>query len=276
MRSVKLPSGNEMPVLGLGTWRMGEDERERGREADALRYGLDLGFTLIDTAEMYGEGGAEEMVAEAIRGRRDQVTIVSKVYPYNASRRAAIEACARSLTRLNTDYIDVYLLHWPGSVPLEETFAVFQDLREAGKIRDFGVSNFDLDLMQEARQSDGGLTATNQIYYNLAQRNAEWALLPWMRKQRIPAMAYSPFDQGRMLGDPALVAVAERHGATAAQVALAWLLEQEAMVAIPKSSSQERVKENHGALDLALTDEDREALDAAFPPPSHAAPIEII
>lgn len=276
MRSVKLPSGNPMPVLGLGTWRMGEDERERGREADALRYGLDLGFSLIDTAEMYGDGGAEEVVAEAIRGRRDQVVIVSKVYPYNASRRAAIEACARSLTRLNTDYIDVYLLHWPGSVPLEETFAVFQDLREAGKIRDFGVSNFDLDLMQEARRRDGEQVATNQIYYNLAQRNAEWALLPWQRRQGIPVMAYSPFDQGRLLDDPELAEVAERHGATPAQVALAWLLGQEGMVTIPKSSSPERVKENHGALELLLTEEDRTALDEAFPPPKRPTPIEII
>lgn len=276
MREVKLPSGNVMPVLGLGTWRMGEDDRERGREADALRYGLDLGFTLIDTAEMYGDGGAEEVVAEAIRGRRDRVVIVSKVYPYNASRRAAVEACARSLTRLQTDYIDVYLLHWPGAVPLEETFAVFQDLRDAGKIRDFGVSNFDLDLIREARRCDGGLIATNQIYYNLAQRNAEWALLPWHRRQGIPVMAYSPFDQGRLLDEPELAGIAERHDATPAQVALSWLLGQEGMVTIPKSSSQARVAENFGALELTLSDEDRAALDRAFPPPKRPMPIEII
>lgn len=276
MRCVTLPSGAEMPVLGLGTWRMGERRTEAAREADALRHGLDLGYRMIDTAEMYGEGGAEEVIAEAIAGRRHEVFLVSKVYPHNASRQGVVEACERSVRRLGTERIELYLLHWPGSHPLEETFAGFEALRAAGKIGDFGVSNFDRDGMEEVRQCDGGRTATNQIYYNLAKRNAEWDLLPWSRQEEMPIMAYSPLDQARMLGDPALAAVAENRGATPAQVALAWLLIQENMVVIPKSSARERVKENLGALEVGLTPGDLTLLERAFPPPEGPARLEII
>lgn len=276
MRSVTLPSGAEMPVLGLGTWRMGESASEAAREADALRYGLDLGYRLIDTAEMYGEGGAEEVIAEAMAGRRDEVFLVSKVYPHNASRQGVVEACERSLARLRTDWIDLYLLHWPGSVPIAETIAGFDDLLAAGKIKDFGVSNFDRAAMEDLRRHDGGRTATNQIYYNLAKRNAEWDLMPWARDNKLPIMAYSPLDQARMLGNAALAEVAERRGATPAQIALAWLLIQERMVVIPKSSSRDRVKENLGALEVGLTASDLTTLDRAFPPPGSPVRLEII
>jgi diketogulonate reductase-like aldo/keto reductase len=279
MKRLLLPSGSEMPVLGQGTWNMGEDPAARRDEVAALRLGLDLGMTMIDTAEMYGEGGAEEVVGEAIAGRRDEVFLVSKVYPHNADRRGVQAACERSLRRLGTERIDLYLLHWRGNVPLAETLEAFVRLREQGKIGDFGVSNFDLDDMLEAAALPGGeLVATDQVLFNLTRRGIEWDLLPWCRERRIPLMAYSPLEsnpqeQGRLLGDPQLAAVARRHGVTPAQVALAWLLRQDGVAVIPKAVRPQHVRENRAALDLELTPEDLAQLDAAFPAPSRRLPL---
>jgi diketogulonate reductase-like aldo/keto reductase len=265
-----------MPVLGLGTWRMGENPRRRAQELDALRYGLELGCRLIDTAEMYGEGAAEEIVGEAIAGRRDGLTIVSKVYPHNATRSGTIEACERSLKRLRIECIDLYLLHWRGATPLEQTFEAFQRLREQGKIGDFGVSNFDLADMVDAARVDEGLTATNQVLYCLSRRGPEFDLLPWMRQRHIPLMAYSPLDQGALLDEPALEKIAAEIGATPAQVAIAWLLAQPGVVTIPKSATRERVKENLGALDFTLPPKALADLDRAFPPPKGKQPLEML
>lgn len=275
MQTVKLVSGAMMPVLGQGTWRMGENGRRRKEEAEALRFGIDLGMTLIDTAEMYGEGGAEEIVGEAIAPNRDQIFLVSKVYPHNATRRGTIAACERSLKRLKTDRLDLYLLHWRGSTPLAETIEAFQELRQAGKIRDFGVSNFDRDDMEEVRSLDQGLTTANQVLYNLSRRGIEWDLLPWCREHDVAVMAYSPLEQGRMLNNSSLRAIAKRHHASAAQVALAWLLHQ-GVVVIPKSSNRDRIQENYAALDLKLTDADLTELNQAFPPPQQAKPLEVL
>ena len=275
MRTVKLPSGNVMPAFGLGTWGMGEDSRRKAQEAAALRYGLDLGLTLIDTAEMYAEGGAEEVVAEAIKGRRDEVFLVTKVYPHNAGRVSMVKSCEASLKRLGTDHVDLYLLHWRGLVPLAETFEAFHALREAGKIRDHGVSNFDRGDMIQSRQHDGGLVATNQLYYNLARRGIEWDLLPWCGENGIPVMAYSPLDQGRVLDRTALRRVAARHQVPTAQVALAWLLNKDGVVPIPKSSNKDRVREFFHAQHLALTAQDLDELEVAFPPPSGPSPLEM-
>ncbi len=276
MRSCTLPSGVEMPVLGLGTWRMGESGRRRTEELDALRYGLDLGYPMIDTAEMYGEGVAEEIVGEAIAGRTRRPFIVSKVYPHNATRTGTVAACERSLRRMGIERIDLYLLHWRGSTPLEETFEAFHRLRDAGKIGDFGVSNFDLDDIEEVAGFDEGLTASNQVLYCLSRRGPEFDLLPWMRKRSIPLMAYSPLDQGRLLRSTALGKVAAELGCTEAQLAVAWLLAQPGVVTIPKSSSRERVQENLGALDVELTQEVTAALDRAFPPPKKKQPLEML
>ena len=271
-----------MPVLGQGTWRMGEDRSRRATEIAALRLGLDLGMNLIDTAEMYGEGGAEEVVAEAIAGRRDEVFIVSKVYPHNATLRGAVEACERSLRRLKTDYIDVYLLHWREDVPLEETLEAFQLLREQGSIVDYGVSNFDVSDMEEAFASPGGdEIATNQVLYNLLHRGIEWDLIPWSRERRIPVMAYSPVghnatEQKRLFGNRTIRAIAERHNATAAQVALAWFFRHPDMVVIPKSSRADHLRENRAAYDLQLTERDHEELDQAFPPPKRKIALETL
>jgi diketogulonate reductase-like aldo/keto reductase len=276
MRSVTLQSGAKMPVLGLGTWRMGEKPRLRTQELAALRHGLDLGYRLIDTAEMYGEGVAEEIVGEAIAGRRDGLTIVSKVYPHNASRAGTMAACERSLRRLGIERIDLYLLHWRGGARLEQTFEAFQRLREQGKIGDFGVSNFDLSDMRDAAHVDGGLTASNQVLYCLSRRGPEFDLLPWMRGRHMPLMAYSPLDQGSLLDEPALQEVAVELGATPAQVAIAWLLAQPGVVTIPKSATRERVKENLGALDVTLSLEILAKLDRAFPPPKTKRPLEML
>jgi diketogulonate reductase-like aldo/keto reductase len=279
MKRLLLPSGNEMPVLGQGTWYMGEDPGARRDEVAALRLGMELGMTLIDTAEMYGEGGAEEVVGEAIAGRRDDVFLVSKVYPHNASRAGVQAACERSLRRLGTERIDLYLLHWRGSVPLAETLEAFVRLREQGKIGDFGVSNFDLDDMLEAAALPGGdLIATDQVLYNLTQRGIEWDLLPWCRERRLPVMAYSPLESnpqehGGLLGNPQLGAVARRHGVTPAQVALAWLLHQEGVAVIPKAVRPQHVRDNRAALDLQLTTEDLAQLDAGFPAPRRRRPL---
>jgi diketogulonate reductase-like aldo/keto reductase len=281
MKRLLLPSGSEMPVLGQGTWNMGEDPGARGDEVAALKLGLDLGMSLIDTAEMYGEGGAEEVVGEAIAGRRDEVFLVSKVYPHNADRRGVQAACERSLRRLKTERIDLYLLHWRGNVPLEETLEAFVRLREQGKIGDFGVSNFDLDDMLEAAALPGGeLVATDQVLFNLLQRGVEWELLPWCRERRIPLMAYSPLEsnpqeQGSLLGNPQLAAVARRHGVSPARVALAWLLRQESVAVIPKAVRPQHVRDNRAALELApaLTAEDLAQLDAGLPAPRRRRPL---
>jgi diketogulonate reductase-like aldo/keto reductase len=282
VRTTLLPSGRPIPVLGQGTWRIGEDPSRRESEIAALRLGLDLGMTLIDTAEMYAEGAAEELVGEAIAERRAEVFLVTKVYPHNATRRGAVEACARSLRRLKTHYIDLYLLHWRGEVPLSETLEAFQLLKEKGRIRDYGVSNFDVDDMEEASALPGGdEIATNQVLYNLAHRGIEWDLTRWCRERRMPIMAYSPVghkstEQKRMLGHPNIRSVASRHDATPAQVALAWLLRQPDIVAIPKASRPEHVRENRAALDIGLTDGDTKELDKAFPPPKRKIPLEML
>lgn len=276
MRSLPLPSGATIPVLGQGTWQMGENAKARSQEIDALKFGIDLGMTLIDTAEMYGEGGAEEVVAEAIKGQRSRLFLVSKVYPHNATRRGMLQACDRSLKRLKTDYLDLYLLHWRGSVPLSETFEALLELRQVGKIRDFGVSNFDQDDLVEARHFDQHLTATDQVLYNLSRRGIEWDVLPWCRQQGIPVMAYSPIEQGRLLKNRALGAIAARLNVTPAQVAIAWLLHQENVVVIPKSSRRDRIQENYAALDIALSEADLDALDQAFPPPVRSQPLEML
>jgi diketogulonate reductase-like aldo/keto reductase len=271
MKLLHLPSDRSVPALGQGTWRMGEKSTQRQAEVAALRLGIDLGMTLIDTAEMYGEGGAEEVVGEAIAGRREQVFLVSKVYPHNASQRGVMAACDRSLKRLKTDCLDLYLLHWRGTVPLAETLAGFQALQQAGKIRDYGVSNFDHDDMEEASALPGGNEiVTNQVLYNLANRGVEWDLLPWCRDRAMPIMAYSPLEQAPrepgMMHHPQLKAIAARHEATPTQVAIAWLLHQDAIV-IPKATNLTHVRENRAALDLGLTPEDLGELDRAFPPP---------
>jgi len=265
---VTLPQGEKVPALGLGTWHMGERAGARKDEVAALKLGIELGMTLIDTAEMYGEGGAEQGVAEASAGQRDKLFIVSKVYPHNASRKGVPAACERSLKRLNTDRIDLYLLHWRGSYPLAETAEAFEKLRDAGKIRHWGVSNLDDDDMQELFSvPNGEACASNQVLYNLSRRGIEWSLLPMCRERGMPIMAYSPIEQGRILRDRTLTDIAKRHNASAAQVALAWLLTQAQVMVIPKASDLQHVRENRGSADLVLTAEDRAALDRAFPPP---------
>jgi diketogulonate reductase-like aldo/keto reductase len=277
MRYLHLPSGAPMPVLGLGTWRMGEAGTAGADVVNALRLGIDLGMTLIDTAEMYGEGGAEEVVGKAIAGRRTEIFLVSKVYPHNATRAGVVAACERSLKRLKTDFLDLYLLHWTGSVPFAETLGGFEELQRAGKIRQHGVSNLDAAELEAWSTCPGGSgVATNQVLYNLARRGIEWDLLPWCRKRRVPVMAYSPVDQGRLLGKRPLKQLAARRGVTPAQVALAWLLHQDGVVAIPKAARPEHVRENRAALDLELTPEELKELDRAFPPPAGPAPLQML
>jgi len=277
VRTARLPSGEAMPALGQGTWYMGDDPRRRADEIAALRLGLDLGMTLIDTAEMYGNGAAEELVAEAIAGRREEVFLVSKVLPGNATRRGTIAACERSLQRLRTDRLDLYLLHWRGGTPLQETLGAFETLVRAGKIRHFGVSNLGVSDLEELWSLEGGAAAaTDQVLYNLTRRGIERDLLPWCRERGVPIMAYSPIEQGRLLRRPELQAVAARHGATPAQAALAWLLRHDDVIAIPKASDARHVRENRAALDLRLTAEDLAALDRAFPPPTGPRPLEML
>ncbi|HEV7476415.1 MAG TPA: aldo/keto reductase [Burkholderiales bacterium] len=273
MKQVLLPAGERMPAFGMGTWYMGEKRSERPAEVAALRLGLDLGIRLIDTAEMYGEGGAEEVVGEAIAGRRDEVFLVSKVYPHNASRQGAVAACERSLKRLKTDRLDLYLLHWRGNIPFAETVAAFEALRAAGKIRHWGVSNLDLADMQELGSAP---VQTDQLLYNLTRRGIEWDLLPWLRERRIPVMAYSPIEQARLLKSRALVDFSKKHGMTPAQAALAWLLAKDDVIVIPKASNPEHLKENLGALKIQLTAAQLAELDRAFPPPKGPSPLEML
>ena len=277
MRYLRLESGDEVPMLGLGTWGIGE-ARTRGADmVTALQLGLDLGMTLIDTAEMYGDGGAEEVVGKAIAGRRDGVFLVSKVYPHNATRKGAVAACERSLKRLGTDRLDLYLLHWRGSVPLAETLAAFQALRDAGTIRHYGVSNFDVADMEELQSLAGGdATTSNQVLYNLARRGIEWDLLPWCRERKVAIMAYSPIEQGRLLGKRRLVALAKARGVSPAQIALAWLLQQDGVIVIPKAAQSGHLRENRAALDLELTPAELAALDEAFPRPQGRTPLAML
>jgi len=274
---ISLPSGALMPVVGLGTWKMGERAREREREIAALQLGIDLGMTLIDTAEMYGDGGAEEIVGRAIEGQRDNVFLVSKVYPHNATRHGAIAACKRSLKRLGTDHLDLYLLHWRGSVPLMHTVAGFEALRADGLIRAWGVSNFDRRDMDELLSiPHGSRCAANQVLYHLGARGIEWDLLPFCRSQRLAVMAYSPVGQGELLKQRALRSVARRLGITPAQLGLAWVLRRPGVVAIPKAASALHVRENRAAADIELNAEVLAELDRSFPPPTRATPLAML
>jgi len=271
------PDGTTVPALGLGTWKMGEVSARAARETAALSLGIDLGMTLVDTAEMYGDGGAEEVVARAIAARRDRVFVVSKVYPHNAGRKSAVTACERSLRRLRTDRLDLYLLHWRGRIPLGETVDAFERLRAAGKILRWGVSNFDTaDMRELCALPDGGHCATNQVLYHLGERGIEWELLPWMRGRRMPAMAYSPLGQGALLRMPRLAAIARQARTTPAQLALRWLLRCPDVIAIPESADPDHVRANRAAAGIPLDRSTIAELDAAFPPPSGRTPLAML
>lgn len=278
MRTVQLPDGTAVPALGQGTWHMGERGRAAKNEVAALKLGIDLGMTLIDTAEMYGNGGAEEVVAEAAAGQRDKLFIVSKVYPHNASRDGTQAACERSLKRLRTDRIDLYLLHWRGSHPLAETVAAFEKLRAEGKIRYWGVSNFDTrDMGELALLPDGGQCASNQVLYHPASRGVEFDLLPWCTERHVSVMAYSPVGQGgRLLESKALITVAKRHSATPAQVAIAWSMRHGNVISIPKASDPAHVRENAVAGEITLTEDDLAVIDAAHPRPGRKQSLDIL
>jgi diketogulonate reductase-like aldo/keto reductase len=277
MKHVSLPDGEMIPALGLGTWRMGEDASQHDREVATLKAGLDRGLSLIDTAEMYAEGGAELVVADAIASRRDDVHIVSKVYPHNASYDGVQAACDRSLQRLRTDRIDIYLLHWRGQVPLEETVAGFEKLKQDGKIRHWGVSNLDTrDMNELAACTNGGNCATNQLLYNLGERGIEWDLKPLLDEAGMPLMAYCPLGEGRLLQDATLAVLAERHGVTPASIALAWLLTRSNTIAIPKTSRPERIDPIMDALGVKLDSDDLALLDDEFPPPDGPAALAIV
>ena len=277
MKTVEFPSGERVPALGQGTWNMGDNRAKRAQEISTLRRGIDLGLTLLDTAEMYGDGRSEQLIAEAIAGRRDEVFIVSKVLPNNASHRGTVAACERSLKNLNTDRIDLYLLHWRGSVPIAETLEALIALQSAGKIRHYGVSNLNFSEMQEWWKTTGGeATATNQLLYNLSRRGIEWDLLPWLRERRVPVMAYSPLEQARLFKNAKFAALAKASGITPAQLALAWLLAKEDVIVIPKCSSTVRVEENAAARDIQLTAAQLAALDNIFPPPKGPRALELL
>jgi diketogulonate reductase-like aldo/keto reductase len=277
VRTTKLPSGTEVPVLGQGTWGWAEDARRRVNEISSLRRGLRLGLSLVDTAEMYADGGAEKLVGEAIAGRRNEVFLVSKVLPSNATRDGTVAACERSLRRLGTDWLDLYLLHWRGRVPLAETVGAFEVLVAAGKIRHWGVSNFDpMDMAELATVSGGDNVATDQVLYNLASRGIEWDLLPECQQRQIPVMAYSPLGHGRLLQERILIDIAIQYDVRPAQVALAWVLRQDGVIAIPRASTPARVEQNRAALELHLSEETLEELDLAFPPPAGSVPLEML
>jgi aldehyde reductase len=277
MKTVTLPSGEQVPALGQGTWHVGDSPATRAEEIATLQLGLDLGLTLIDTAEMYGEGLSEERVGEAIAGRRDEVFLVSKVYPHNASLRGAVAACERSLKRLRTDRIDLYLLHWRGGVPLAETLEAFETLQQVGRIRYWGVSNLDLDDMWELWALEGGRqVATNQLLYNLGRRGIEYDLMPWLRERKVPVMAYSPIEQARLLRNGKLKEFANRHGMSPAQAALTWLLARDDVIAIPKTGNRDRLRENAEALRHPLDEVQLAELDRLFPPPKRATPLSML
>jgi diketogulonate reductase-like aldo/keto reductase len=276
MKFAKL-GGEDVPALGMGTWQMGERRSSRNDEIRSLRRGIELGMGLIDTAEMYGEGASETLVGEAIAGRREQVFVVSKVYPHHASRQGTVAACERSLKRLATDRIDLYLLHWRGNVPFAQTIEAFEQLQRAGKIRHWGVSNLDPADMAELHSTPGGdRVATDQVLYNLSRRAIEWDLLPWCEQRHIPLMAYSPIEQGRLLDNQRLQALAAQIECSAAQLALAWVLSMNNVIAIAKAGNCAHVDENHGALECPLSDDVLRQLDAIFPPPRRARPLEML
>jgi diketogulonate reductase-like aldo/keto reductase len=276
MRTVTLKTGEKVPVLGLGTWRMGERKSERVAELKAVKLGLELGIRLVDTAEMYGEGVAEEILGEAMGALRDEIYLVSKVYPHNASRKGTVAACERSLKRLRTDRLDLYLLHWRGSHPLAETVEAFEALKKAGKIRNWGVSNLDAGDMDElAGVPNGGNCVSDQVLYHLGSRGIEWQLLPQLQKAKIMVMAYSPLGQGQLLRKPALGKIASKHACDPAAVALAWVLRHPGIVTIPKATQPEHVRANLKAIDVKLDAEDLAALDAAFQSPKRASPLEM-
>jgi diketogulonate reductase-like aldo/keto reductase len=277
IRMIGLPSGERVPALGQGTWRMGEDRHRHAEEVAALKLGIDLGMTLIDTAEMYASGGAEEVTREAIAGRRDAIFLVSKVLPSNASHGGVMRACEASLRRLGTDRIDLYLLHWRGGTPLAETVGAFEALKRDGKIRHWGVSNFDTDDMEELAGIEGrDAVQVNQVLYNPGARGIEYDLMPWSEERGIPLMAYSPVNQGSLAEDRRLAAIAARHGATPAQIALAWVLRRKGVIAIPKAVEPEHVRRNRAALDIELDAADLAEFDRAFPPPRRKQPLAMI
>jgi len=277
MKTVSLPSGARVPAFGLGTWRLGDDSSARKEELATIRLALDLGARLIDTAEMYGDGQAEKLVGEAITGRRDEAFVVSKVLPENASRKGTIAACERSLERLRTDRIDLYLLHWRGSIPFAETIEAFMELQHAGKITHYGVSNLDLDEMKELWAAPGGKEVqTNQLLYNLTRRGIEWDLLLWLRERHIHIMAYSPIEQARLLHNRKLIEFSRHHSITPAQAALAWLLKGDDIIVIPKTAKPERLKENLGALGIKLSQGQLAELDDIFPAPKGPRPLEML
>jgi diketogulonate reductase-like aldo/keto reductase len=274
--SIRLASGEMVPALGQGTWYFGEEPQRHKDEVAALRLGLDLGMTLIDTAEMYANGGAEKVVGEAIKGRRDSVFLVSKVLPQHADTRGTIAACEASLRRLQTDCIDLYLLHWRQSTPLEQTLEAFGKLVRDRKIRYWGVSNFDVEDMDELVELSGGNSvATNQVLYNLSRRGIEWDLLPWCESHSIPVMAYSPIEQGRLLSHPTLREIADRHQATPVQIALAWVL-RPGVIAIPRARMPAHIRENRASVDIVLTEQDRKELDRVFAQPQAKQPLAMI
>lgn len=276
MKYVEFPGGEKVPALGLGTWKMGVGDADEAAQLRALMVGIGQGMTLIDTAEMYGDGRSEQLVAKAIEGQRDRVFVVSKVLPGNASRKGTLKACENSLKNLKTDFLDLYLLHWRGTYPLAETFAAFEELKAAGKIRHYGVSNFDVDDLDElAEEVPEARCAANQVQYNLSDRGIEFDLHPRCRKDGLAVMAYCPLGQGRLAGNPGLGAIARKHGVTNAAIALAFTLRLPGMISIPKSSHEKRVLENAAAADLVLDGEDLAALDKAFPPPRRKRPLAI-
>ena len=277
MKQVRIAENEFVPALGMGTWMIGEDRSRRAEEIATLQRGIEQGMKLIDTAEMYGDGASEQLVGEAIRGRRDQTFLVSKVYPHNASHRGVVAACERSLKRLGVDHLDLYLLHWRGSVPLQETVEGFDALQAQGKIRHWGVSNLDTADMEELVGLAGGeRVAVNQVLYNLSRRGVEWDLLPWCGARKVPVMAYSPIEQARLLRQPGLRQLAADLGVTPAQVALAWLLRRDDVIAIPKASTRKHLEENAAALNLSLAAATLAELDRLFPPPRHATPLEML
>jgi diketogulonate reductase-like aldo/keto reductase len=277
MKNIRLPSGESLPALGIGTWYLGDNARLRTDELATIRFALDSGIRLIDTAEMYGDGAAEELVGEAVAGRRSEAFIVSKVYPHNASRRGAIAACERSLKRLGTDHLDLYLLHWRGSIPFEETLEAFTRLQADGKIRHFGVSNLDPDDMQEWYATAGGeACATNQVLYNLGRRGIELDLLPWLREHKIPLMAYSPIEQARLLHTPELQAVSRDHGISPVHAALGWLLANDDVIAIPRTGKIDHLRDFLHAAENPLSHEQLADLERLFPRPQHPVPLEML
>jgi diketogulonate reductase-like aldo/keto reductase len=276
MHTVSFPDGVSVPAMGQGTWNMGEGRARRAAETEALRLGIELGMTLIDTAEMYGEGATEQWLGEALAGLRDKVFLVSKVYPHNAGGKKLERACEASLKRLKTDRLDLYLLHWMGSIPLAETVEGMEALKAAGKIRAWGVSNLDLAEMDDLHRAGGTGCATDQVIYNVTRRGIEFDLLPALAKQKIPVMAYSPVEQGRLPKSGALAAVAARHGVSIYQVALAWMLRHPHVIAIPKAADARHVRDNRAAAELRLTDQDLAEIDAAFPPPRRKMSLEML